>query len=78
MPQAPSSPTAGFVPLSVAEQRQLRLLLYGISSRTLLLSLLELTRGSQDADLIIAALLDRLPFDGDATEHLIEPPPTCP
>ena len=54
-----------FEPLTTAEQRRLRALLGPVSTYTLLQSLMGLERESEDARLIIATLMDRLPAFGN-------------
>jgi hypothetical protein len=58
-----------FAPLTAAEQERISTLLATVSTQTLLHSLARMNRDNTDASLIIAALLDRLPFEErDPTE----------
>ena len=61
MPPAQPEHEAAFVPLTRAERRHLGSLLKDVSTRSLLHSLIGIERDSEDAQLIIAELLDRLP-----------------
>lgn len=62
----PASPdSSDRTPITPEEQARLGALLARVSTHTLLHSLAGLERDSQDARLLIAALLDRLPSHGD-------------
>ena len=55
----------GFEPPTDAEARRVGALLSTVGTRTLLHTLAKLSQQNEDASLIIAALLDRLPPDED-------------
>lgn len=66
MPLPPTpTPAQDFPPLTDAENARLATLLSSVSSRTLLQSLAHLCEGNQDAGLILATLLARLPAETD-------------
>ena len=63
IPEPSTGERDGFVPLTDDERTRIAALLATVSTRTLLKSLRRFHVNNEDADLILATLLDRLPFD---------------